>query len=286
MAAHNICRINSRASQSLLVTAAYLKNRAKEALRRMLPAHFRLVRTGELFLASGRPEVHELHRLVDQGTTVVDIGANVGDYTYALCRHVGATGRVIAVEPIPDLARMLSRATKRLGVPVTVSNCALSSRDSEAELLIPMENGRRLAGLATLEHRAEAGLRQRVSLRRLDELCRDVCGRISFIKIDVEGHELEVLRGGIDTLRRHRPNLLVEIEQRHSPVPIRDTFEFLTALGYVGEFLDGTGTRQPLSCFDVTEHQRRQLADIGTPAYVNNFVFRFPSSAGAPAQGC
>src|SRR5205085_371403 len=116
----------------------------------------------------------ELHRLVNNGSTAVDVGANVGDYTYALCRHVGPTGRVIAVEPIPDLARMLSRATDRLGLPVKVFNCALSSRDDKADLFIPVQNGKRLAGFATLEHRTVAGFSRRVSLRRLDDLCRDV----------------------------------------------------------------------------------------------------------------
>ena len=286
MAMDNICEMNSRAGRSLWTTAAYLRNRAKDALRDMLPAQLRLVRSGESFLAGGEPEVRELHRLVEYGSSVVDVGAHIGDYTYALCRHVGSAGRVIAVEPIPDLARMLSRATRRMGMPVTVFNCALSSRQGEAELQIPMQNGRRLAGLASLEHHTPSGVSRHVSVCLLDELCTDVRGRISFIKIDVEGHELEVLRGGINTLRRHRPNLLIEIEQRHSPVPICDTFEFLLSLGYVGEFLDCTGTRQPLSCFDVREHQTRRLGEIGTPAYVNNFIFQFPTSDRAPTQRC
>jgi hypothetical protein len=99
-------------------------------------------------------------------------------------------------------------------------------------------NGKRLTGLATLKCRRVAGFSQQVRLCRLDDLCRDMRGRISFVKIDVEGHELEVLRGGIETLRRHRPNLLIEIEQRHSPVPIFHTLDFLASLGYAGEFLD------------------------------------------------
>jgi FkbM family methyltransferase len=252
---------------------AYLKSRTKDVLRGMLPAQLRFIRSGKLFLAYGGPEVQALHQLVEHGSTAVDIGAHVGAYTYALCQHVGTNGHVIAVEPIPDLADLLRRATTRLGLPVTVFDCALSSRDGEADLLIPVHKGIRRPGLATLEKHSAAGLRRQVSLRRLDELCRDVPGRISFIKIDVEGHELEVLRGGINTLRRHRPNLLVEIEQRHSPVPIGETFQFLTSLGYAGEFLDRTGRRCPLACFDVTEHQMRHLCDIGTPAYVNNFIF-------------
>ena len=265
----------SQATGLLGDSVDYMKNITKEVLRGVVPAHRRFSRAGESFLAAGEREVHELHRLVNNGTTAVDVGANVGDYTYALCRHVGPTGGVIAVEPIPDLARMLSRATKRLGLPVKVFNCALSSRDGNAQLFIPVRNGKRLAGFATLERRMVAGFSRRVILRRLDDLCRDVRGRISFLKIDVEGHELEVLRGGVETLRLHRPNLLVEIEQRHSPVPIFHTFDFLASFGYAGEFLDESGARKALSCFDIVEHQTRRLGAVGTPAYVSNFIFQY-----------
>jgi FkbM family methyltransferase len=220
------------------------------------------------------PELGILCELVEHGSTVVDVGAHVGAYTYALCRCVGAEGQVIAVEPIPELANLLRRATTRLRLPVTVAECALSSQEGEAELLIPLDNGVRRPGMATLEKHSAAGFRERVRLRRLDELCRNVRGRVSFMKIDVEGHELAVLRGSIGTLQQDRPNLFVEIEQRHSPVPITETFGFLTALGYSGEFLDRDGMLRPLSSFDVEEHQTRHLQDIGTPAYINNFVFR------------
>jgi hypothetical protein len=110
----------------------------------------------------------------------------------------------------------------------------------------------------------------------LDDICRRICTRVSFIKIDVEGHELEVLLGSVDTLRRDRPILLIEIEQRHSPVPISETFDFLASLGYIGEFLDAHGRCQPQFYFDVTEHQTRRLDAVGTPEYINTFVFRMP----------
>jgi FkbM family methyltransferase len=256
----------------------YLKNRVKEVLREMVPAHLRFIRLGKLFVAHGGPEVHILQSLVEYGSTVIDIGANVGQYSYALCQYAGPKGLVIAVEPLPETAELLRSAARRLGLPVVVFECALSSRDGEAELLVPIIAGEKRHALASLEQHSAAGLRRRVSVRRLDDLCREVRGRISFIKIDVEGHELEVLRGGIDTLQQHRPSLLVEIEQRHSPVPIDETFAFMTSLGYLGQFLDGAGRCQPLACFDVTEHQTRHLDDIGNPAYINNFIFRMPSA--------
>jgi FkbM family methyltransferase len=156
---------------------AYVVNQLKEMARRLMPAHRRFIRAGESFLTGGEREVHELPTLVTPGSTVVDVGAHIGDYTYNLCRLVGPSGRVIAVEPLPDLAKMLSRAARRLGLPVTVLNCALSSKSGEANLHVPVENGERMAGYASLVERDAAwGARHRVSLRPLDDVCKDVAG--------------------------------------------------------------------------------------------------------------
>jgi FkbM family methyltransferase len=263
-----------RSSARGLVTApgTYLRNRCRELVRWLMPAHWRFERAGKSFLVDGEREVHELPRLVEPGTVAVDVGAHIGDYTYALCRQIGKGGRVVAIEPIPDLARMLERATRRLRLPVTVINCALSSKAGQGELLIPMENGSRKAGFATLERREGAGRMHRVALRRLDDVCAAIEGRISFIKIDVEGHELEVLRGGTGTLAKHRPNLLIEIEQRHSAGAIEETLKYVTSLGYRGEFLDAANQPQALETFEVARHQR--VDRVGTRQYVSNFIFR------------
>jgi hypothetical protein len=110
-----------------------------------------------------------------------------------------------------------------------------------------------------------------VEMRGLDDICAPVSGKISFIKIDVEGHELDVIRGGEATIRQHRPNLLVEIEQRHSPIPIAQTFDHILSFGYRGEFLEEDSSYQPLSSFSVETHQ---TARLGKRSYISNFIFR------------
>jgi FkbM family methyltransferase len=250
----------------------FLKDRAKVVIRRLVPAHIRFARAGEIFLREGEREVHLISKLVAPDSVAIDVGAHVGDYTYAMCKHLGSKVRVIAIEPQADLARRLGIAVKRLRLPVTVHHCALSSKEGEADLLIPKENGRKKIGFATLERRAGGGETSRVPLRRLDDICRGVDGAISFIKVDVEGHELEVFRGGVETVKKHRPNLLVEIEQRHSAVPISETFNFILAQGYRGEFLDREGKLTPLDRFDPSKHQVGG-PDV-SPDYVSNFIFR------------
>ena len=97
---------------------------------------------------------------------------------------------------------------------------------------------------------------------------------LMFVKIDVEGAELDVLRGGAETLRRCRPLLLVEIEQRHHREPIAEVFEQIALFGYDGAFLDGSGRLRPLSAFDVERWQLEAVLrpDRGQP-YINNFFF-------------
>jgi Methyltransferase FkbM domain len=114
-----------------------------------------------------------------------------------------------------------------------------------------------------------------VQVKRLDDLGLD---NVGLIKIDVEGHELAVLRGAAHTLRRHQPTLVIEAEERHHPGAVAAVTEFLGGLGYTGYF-DIDGTRRPINEFDPGIHQ--SSANIAGwkdgwathGIYVNNFVF-------------
>jgi FkbM family methyltransferase len=261
--------------------ALWALNRMKGVLREFLPPHIRFVRSGSRFLAHGEPEVHELPRLVEPGTVAVDVGANIGWYAFALCRAVGPEGHVLCVEPLENLARLLRAAADRLGLPMTVVNCALSFQPGTADLHVPWVIGQRWHAFASLEHAGDGGETHRVELRRLDDVVAGVGRRISFIKIDAEGHELAILRGSVATLRQHHPNLLVEIEQRHSPVPVQETIDYIRSQGYEGYFLDASGSRRPLGQFDVSRDQeawlghdqKAWLKNIESKNYINNFIF-------------
>jgi hypothetical protein len=89
---------------------------------------------------------------------------------------------------------------------------------------------------------------------------------IGFIKIDVEGHEEKVIRGGLETLRREKPVLVIEIEKRHTGRPAGETHRLIESLGYAGFFFQD-GKRRPLS-----EYEER-MQDPEYPAYINDFLF-------------
>jgi hypothetical protein len=111
-------------------------------------------------------------------------------------------------------------------------------------------------------------------LRTLDSYALEDVG---FVKIDVEGHELAALRGAEQTLRRCRPLVLVEVEDRHRPDAVSSVRAFMATMGYEGWFfLDGVLT--PIDRFDVARHQDPKNLSGGRKlgVYVNNFVFALP----------
>lgn len=204
---------------------------------------------------------------INRHDVVIDVGANVGIYVHALRRR-GAF--VEAFEPQPACSTVL-KAYAAANPTVRVHEVALGSSEAVASLSIPIERGRLARGSATIGRVAGAHEVITVPVRTLDSFSFE---RVNAIKIDVEGAELEVLRGATDTLQRARPLLLVEVEQRHHSRPITEVFAWLEEHGYVGYvLLPGLGVRG-IEAFDPAIHQR--LDADGRPArpYVNNFLFR------------
>jgi FkbM family methyltransferase len=205
------------------------------------------------------------------GTVAIDVGAHKGGYTYWLARGVGPKGHVYAFEPQPRLARQL----QRLFAParVTVENAAVSDRAGVMRLHVPAD-GRPSPG-ASLEATGTAmaaGHSIEVRVIMLDDYLADLPRRgrtVSILKCDVEGHELRVFRGAEKLLRRDRPVLLFECEERHhAGRPVGDVFAYLESLGYAGRFFN-QGRLEPLASFDPVRHQ-----DSARPSgYCNNFVF-------------
>lgn len=230
-----------------------------------------------------------METLVRPGDTVLDIGANWGMYAWRLAGLAGPRGHVHVFEPNPTNRASLKAIQGRRDW-VTVHSVALSDHEGEAALQIPLAEGRAFNSLASLSvpaaRQTVAHESVPVRLARLDGVLPEGSPRVAFIKCDVEGHEAAVLRGAEGLLRRDRPALLVEIEQRHQSGDIRDTFAYLLGLGYEGYALTESSLI-PLAAFDV---QRHQLAHVGErfelhampPDYVADFLFVQPGAELAP----
>lgn len=162
----------------------------------------------------------------NQGGMFVDVGANIGDFSRVGCLKFS---RVLAIEPIPELAQKLR---EELPDNVEVLCVALSDAPGTAQLYVPVSHGTMTTGLASLDRGANSasGFREiTVDLQTLDEL--GLIG-VDLIKIDVEGLEEAVLRGGMATLTAQFPGLIIEIEDRHHPGRTPAIFKLLQDIGY------------------------------------------------------
>lgn len=175
--------------------------------------------------ASGEPELRLVPRLCSRTEWSVDVGANKGVYVWHLAR---CSAGVMAFEPQPSHARFLKQA---FGSRIRIEQVALSEEAGEAVLRVPQQD--REDGRATIEPRNQLSHfrcdEYTVPCRRLDSY---EIGPVGLIKIDVEGHELSVLKGASAIILRDRPNLVIEAEERHRPDALKSVCGFLERFGY------------------------------------------------------
>jgi FkbM family methyltransferase len=160
-------------------------------------------------IAQGRLDVarewlEQYHKYIPQGGVVVDVGACLGDMTATFSEFVGPKGWVHAFEPNPMVMDCLCYNVARRE-NVLLYDFALGASKGQANIIVDHNN----IGASYLL-RINSGT---VEVRPLDDIARG-WDRLDFIKIDAEGYEPLVLAGAKMTLRRLRPVLLVEIDQR------------------------------------------------------------------------
>jgi FkbM family methyltransferase len=185
-------------------------------------------RAGRLDVAADYLE--QFRPYIPFGGVVVDVGACLGDYTATFSKMVGEQGTVLAFEPHEMVLECL-KWNMREYHNVVVSGYALGRDEGVARF----EVDRRNIGASWLRE-AEGG---DVVVRSLDSFN---FRHVDFMKIDAEGSEPDILIGGLVTLKRCRPVLLVEIDTRALGMRARkpeQVFEWLDILAYEFERFDG-----------------------------------------------
>lgn len=216
------------------------------------------------------PELPLLPFLCRRDAVALDVGANEGFFAYHL---LPLAKSVVAFEPLPQ---MLARLRKNYANKMEIHGVILSDHEGEGELRYPA-GGYMSATIAESNSAAlESGRVVETVVAPMKTLDSFHLTNVGFIKIDVEGHEEAVLHGGLKTLRREQPNLMIEIEERHAAGALVRVSALLQDIGYSGFYLDGKQL-QPIARFDPHRDQVRQNGKAGR--YINNFLFLAPEQA-------
>jgi FkbM family methyltransferase len=157
-----------------------------------------------------------LPEYLHQGDTFLDVGANFGFWSLYAGRIVGPCGRVIACEPAPEVYRVLVESAKRCDVVVTPLHVGLGSRDAvvafAAQGTSECSSFCREVTLNSQHWKPRVSVVDvPVAMRRVDSMVEELELRPTVMKIDVEGFELEVLKGARDTLEHHGCALFIEV---------------------------------------------------------------------------
>lgn len=147
--------------------------------------------------------------LVSEGDTIIEIGANVGTETVCFASLVGPEGRVHAIEPLPSNVAVLLRANELSERKnISVHACALSSQWGQVDFAVPP---RHASGIGHIVGAAERPPSEKIRVRcvTLDSLASQL-GPARIIFMDVEGEEVNILRGGVNYLRAFKPHLVLE----------------------------------------------------------------------------
>jgi FkbM family methyltransferase len=195
-----------------------------------------------------------LARLVPSDAVVFDIGAHAGQYTKLFAR-AAPRGRVYAFEP-GSYARLILRAVVWLRglANVLVLPIGLGAESGIATMTLPVKRRGSLAfGLAHFgapQDRWPAVAQELVPMMTVDAVAASLgLDRLDFVKADIEGWELRMLRGAENTLRRFRPRLLLELSDEHlarAGDRRADAFAFLAGLGYLDFELESDGELAPV----------------------------------------
>jgi FkbM family methyltransferase len=176
-----------------------------DRVKNLLPAHLYYPYKIGREVRGVEPELAMLRELVPAGCTAIDVGANRGYYSWALAK-IAAT--VEAFEPNPVLAGF---ARSKLGRRARLNEVALSDHVGVATLYVPRRaSGSSLHIIGNLGnvYAHDSVDKIQVRLATLDSYGFE---NVRFLKIDVEGSEMEVLAGARETIRIHRPKMLIEL---------------------------------------------------------------------------
>ena len=224
-------------------------------------------------------EINYIRENLKDGSVAVDIGAHKGGYLYWMQKSVKAKGKVFAFEPQVKLYNYLKSIAASLKFKnVSIENLGMSSEEGEVIFYIPISrNGISIGARIDQFNNGTQCEESKIQITTLDKYFFDRQIYPDLIKIDVEGHEQQVLLGGMNLLKSCKPKIVMECENRHlSETSMSDVFDTLFELDYCGYFFENNELK-PVKEFNAEIHQDLVKGRWGKKKkYINNFIFEVP----------
>jgi len=231
------------------------------------------IHTSNSYDPNFEPELLFVNDFLEEDAVVIDVGANWGHYLYALTNDKKKKN-IYAFEPLRPLSKLLQSNFRT----VKVFNTALSDFSGESIIRIPYIKQRRFYSRATLADHSEENETSikffPIKTKTLDHFISDQkIGKLDFIKIDVEGHEIKVLAGASNTILTMKPLMQIEIEQRHhSEISVNEIIKNIEDLGYSGFFYN-KNSNSFNSVDELNNYNYQDSSTFKTINYNANFLF-------------
>jgi FkbM family methyltransferase len=223
-------------------------------------------------------ELRAVKKALIHGGICIDVGANKGSYLYSMARW-SKLAPVFAFEPQSSLAHYLTGACQRSGLTnVHVENRALSDVQGQLDLYIPGTADSPGASLESSVADKTSCHKEVVQVTTLDVYADEkIQAPVRVIKIDVEDHELAVIKGALRLIARDKPLLIIECENRHLPAgqSVLSFISIIESLGYTATLAIPSEGELPAGKFQVETHQKQAGERFwDAKDYYNNFIFR------------
>jgi FkbM family methyltransferase len=223
-----------------------------------------------------------LEFLLKPNSVFFDIGTNKGEYAYYAEKLIDPKN-IYLFEP----EKKLNRQLRAIFSHCRVFDIALSDTTGTHLFKIPVINGVVDNCLSSLEvenkedNETEAIIYE-VRTDTLDRFTKEKKVFPDLIKIDVEGHELAVLKGGEDLINNHYPTLIIEIEQRHhKDINIKTVFDSFKTKGYHCYYY--SKKQQQLFAYHNKTHLTNTKDYFGKRDYINNYIFIHSNNKSIPS---
>lgn len=247
--------------EGLLIEASLVPDGNEKEILRLDPIQVRSA--SFTILAEGSYEEFQLMITAELGRrsrVFLDVGANIGVYGIVLAKRSPKL-KILAFEPLEECFRSAKEnfSLNNCADSISLFNFALGDKIATKEIFTPLFTGTAGASFANQHPNEGSPISETVQVKTLDSLH---LSRVDLVKIDVEGFEFQVLKGGRETIVRDKPTVIVEIlrkwSKRFNKDP-KDSFDFLVDLGY--------------RCYEIKDAFLVRMLVMDTSTSSTNFIF-------------